>query len=65
MAKKENLDEILDTNLQTKFTKNQVKRSAKFMKYRDIISVCMQDDELISLDELQEKIDKFLKGKVI
>lgn len=65
MAKKSKsdlVDDLIDDSV--KFSKSQILRSDKFMAYSDIISVCLQDDELISVHDLSARIDSFLKGKV-
>lgn len=47
------------------FSKAQFLRSDKFRDFADIVSVCMSNDETISADDLQLRIDDFLKGRVI
>ena len=46
------------------FTKEQLKNSKSFEKYKDIVTVVMADDEKITKSELQKRIDKFLKKEV-
>ena len=46
------------------FSKEQLKNSKSFEKYKDIVTVVMADDEKITKSELQKRIDKFLKKGV-
>ena len=46
------------------FSKEQLKNSKSFEKYKDIVTVVMSDDEKITKSELQKRIDKFLKKEV-
>lgn len=46
------------------FSKEQLKNSKAFEKYKDIVTVVMTDDEKITKSELQKRIDKFLKKEV-
>ena len=46
------------------FSKEQLKNSKSFEKYKDIVTVVMADDEKITKSELQKRIDKFLKKEV-
>lgn len=46
------------------FSKEQLKNSKSFEKYKDIVTVVIADDEKITKSELQKRIDKFLKKEV-
>lgn len=46
------------------FSKEQLKNSKSFEKYKDIVTVVMANDEKITKSELQKRIDKFLKKEV-
>lgn len=48
-----------------KFTKEQLISSKLFKNNKDILNVLIQDNEEISIDEVQKRIEKFRKGKVI
>lgn len=47
-----------------KFSKNQIKRSNKFKNFADIITVSIKEDEMLTVAEVQKRVDDFLKGKV-
>lgn len=50
--------------VEEKFTKTEL-LTAKILKNRkDILSVLIKDDEKLSIREAQERIEKFMKGKV-
>ena len=53
-----------DIKKEVVFTKEQLKNSKSFEKYKDIVTVVMADDEKITKSELQKRIDKFLKKEV-
>ncbi len=47
------------------FDKKQLLSSKLFRNDKDIISVVINDNEKVSIDEAQKRIEKFKKGKVI
>lgn len=47
-----------------RYSKNQIMRSSKFYEFRDIIDIIMKDDELLTLNEIQKRIDNYTKRKV-
>ena len=50
--------------VEEKFTKSEL-LTAKILKNRkDILNVLIKDDEKLSIREAQERIEKFMKGKV-
>ncbi len=51
--------------IENKFTKEQLISSKLFRNNKDILNVLIQDNEEISIDEAQKRIEKFRKGKVI
>lgn len=51
--------------IENKFTKEQLISSKLFKNNKDILNVLIQDNEEISIDEAQKRIEKFRKGKVI
>ncbi len=53
-----------DIKKEVVFSKEQLKNSKSFEKYKDIVTVVMDDDEKITKSELQKRIDKFLKKEV-
>ena len=49
---------------ETKFTKEQILKCARYSGKRDILSVILNDGESYGHKELQNAVEKFLKGKV-
>lgn len=47
-----------------KFSKKQLISSKKYKKDRDIILAILDDSKKYSFDEVDEKIDNFMKGEV-
>lgn len=60
-VKSEKTKEKVEDN---KFTKNQLISSNIFKNNKDVLSVLVNDDEKLSITEAQERIKKFMKGKV-
>lgn len=50
--------------VEEKFTKKELLSAKIFKNRKDILSVLVKDDEKLSINEAQEKIEKFMKGKV-
>jgi len=46
------------------FSKNQILSSKKYRDRKDLINVLLKNDKSYSLDEVDDLIDKFMKGKV-
>lgn len=49
---------------ESKFTKQQIITSNKFKHRVDLINTLLKDDELYTINQVEEKINKFLKRKV-
>lgn len=47
-----------------KFSKAQILRSDRYAKRRDLLSAILEDGKNYSVEEIDSKISKFLKGKV-
>lgn len=47
-----------------KFTKEQLISSNALKNNKDVLSVVITDNEKLSVKEAQERIEKFMKGKV-
>lgn len=47
-----------------KFSKENLLSSNIFKNRKDILSVLIKDDEKLSIQETQERLNKFMKGKV-
>lgn len=50
---------------ETVFDKDQLVSSKKFMSNKDVLKVLIEDDEKITIEEAQKRIENFMKGKVI
>lgn len=50
---------------ETVFDKDQLVSSKKFMSNKDVLNVLIEDDEKITIEEAQKRIENFMKGKVI
>mgnify|MGYP000801591664 CR=1 FL=1 len=46
------------------FSKEQILKSTAFTNRKDILTVLIKDDEELTLTEVQNRLDKFMKGKV-
>ena len=46
-----------------KYTKKQIMKAAKLSKYADAVQALL-DDRLYTMQEVEEIIDQFMKGKV-
>lgn len=57
-TKKENTDVLV------KFSKERLMNAAVFANRKDALGVIIRDDEEITIEEAQERLDKFMKGKV-
>lgn len=47
-----------------KYTKKQIMKAAKLSKYADVVQALLDDDRLYTMQEVEEIIDQFMKGKV-
>lgn len=47
-----------------RFTKQQILESNKYKHRRDLINTLLQDKKTYELEEVDERIEKFMKGKV-
>lgn len=61
MKKEKAKNEVVVEN---KFTKEQLISSRLFRSNKDILNVLIKDNEELSKNETQERIEKFKKGKV-
>lgn len=59
MAKKQN-----ENNVEAAYSKEQILSSAAFSQRRDILGVLIKDDEKITLTEVNDRLEKFMKGQV-
>ncbi|MEG2050892.1 MAG: hypothetical protein RR012_01180 [Oscillospiraceae bacterium] len=47
-----------------KFSKDSLLNAAVFANRRDALAVVIKDGEKITIEDAQERLDKFMKGKV-
>lgn len=47
-----------------KFSKEQLLKSARFADRKDIVRVVVPDTESLTVEEVEERINTFMKGKV-
>lgn len=47
-----------------KFDKNQLLESERYQNRRDLVGALLKDGEQYSIEEVDDKIEKFMKGKV-
>ncbi|MDN9330660.1 hypothetical protein KLK89_02290 [Clostridioides difficile] len=45
-----------------KFTKEQIVNSKKYVNRKDLLNAILRENELYSFSEVEEIIDKFMKG---
>jgi|GEM_PF-402761 len=48
----------------TAYTKGQILASAKFQGRKDLVSALLTDGENYTINDVEEKIKEFMKGKV-
>lgn len=53
-----------DIEIEPKFTKKQLIDSNKYKKRKDLLTSLLNDDEQYSIKEVDDLIEKFMKGKV-
>lgn len=46
------------------FTKEQIVKAARFSRHIDIIDALLRDGERYTMEQVEERINKFLKGEV-
>ena len=49
---------------ETQFTKQQLIESARYRNRRDLVAALIDDQETCSIAELDQRMEKYLKGKV-
>ncbi len=47
-----------------KFSKDELVNSNKFVDYVDVLNAILEDEKTYTIEETENIIDKFLKGKV-
>ncbi|CUH95879.1 hypothetical protein P22_1965 [Propionispora sp. 2/2-37] len=46
------------------YTRDQVLQADKYRQYRDIAGIVLEKDKQYTADEIQQKIDRFLKAPI-
>lgn len=59
MAKENTAAEIAAT-----YSKEQILQSTKYAKRRDLLTAILEDNRAYTIDEVDARIEKFMKGKV-
>lgn len=54
----------VETNQESKFTKEQILGSKRFSDRVDVINAVWTDNSAKTINQVEEMIDKFMKGKV-
>lgn len=48
----------------TKYPKEQILRAARYAKRRDLLQVLLENNKTYTFEDVDDRIQKFLKGKV-
>lgn len=57
-------DTAATKNVASTYSKEQLIRSQRYAKHRDLIGAILEDDRQYTIKEVDTAIDKFMKGKV-
>ena len=49
---------------ESKFSKEQLISSERYVNRRDLVDALLEDDREYTINEVDKKIDEFMKGKV-
>lgn len=52
------------TETETKYTAGQLKVSVRYRGHRDLLDALLKEDKTYTFTEVEELIEKFMKGKV-
>lgn len=55
---------VADATMEPKFSKNALLNAKRFRNDHDLVSALLEDGVEYTVSEVEEKIEKFLKGKV-
>ena len=67
MAEKKKISEVVTAStgrVENKFSKEQLIASSRFRERRDILEALLTDGELYTVNAVEEKIERYMKGKV-
>ncbi|WP_413927020.1 hypothetical protein [Clostridioides sp. ZZV15-6383] len=56
------LSKTLSKEENYKFTKEQIVNSKKYVNRKDLLNAILKEDELYSFSEVEDMINKFMKG---
>ncbi|CDI66633.1 TPA: hypothetical protein UN286_004168 [Clostridioides difficile] len=56
------MSKILGKEENYKFTKEQIVNSKKYVNRKDLLNAILKEDELYSFSEVEDRINKFMKG---
>ncbi|HBF3744650.1 TPA: hypothetical protein KOS27_004090 [Clostridioides difficile] len=56
------MSKTLSKGTDYKFTKEQIVNSKKYVNRKDLLNAILKDDELYSFSEVEDMINKFMKG---
>ncbi|MGO0903534.1 hypothetical protein ACYZFO_10745 [Clostridioides difficile] len=57
-----NLSKTLSKEDNYKFTKEQIVNSKKYISRKDLLNAILKENELYSFSEVDDRINKFMKG---
>lgn len=57
-------DQAVTGKVENKFSKEQLIASERFRERRDILEALLTDGELYTVNAVEEKIERYMKGKV-
>ena len=63
MTKKNETVETVE-EVVSKFNKQQIIKSQRYQKHRDLLTVLLKDNEQYSYEDIEAMIDNFMKGTV-
>lgn len=55
---------VVETKKESKFTKEQILKSKKYIHRRDILTALLSDKEEYTISQIDSLLDSFMKGKV-
>lgn len=56
--------EKTENRVENTYSKDQILASEKYAKRRDLVNALLDDDKEYTIEEVDEMMQKFLKGKV-
>nr|WP_074183973.1 hypothetical protein [Clostridioides difficile] len=56
------MNKTLSKGTDYKFTKEQIVNSKKYVNRKDLLNAILKENELYSFSEVEDRINKFMKG---